>query len=293
MPNPLLYKVLSLPKTNKSGGAHAQGDVCVEDSTNANAVVNNTTGAYASSPIWVCIDPNGVANNAVGQYACFGYVPKINLSGSASLGDVFKTHTVAKQAVRHAAPFVVGDFGIVLATGSTPPAFLWGAPIQSVANSSNVQITFDVGTTTDGQNQNRTSGLTYTAHRAYITIYQPLKLTSVKWDVSSAKTYTLKLYRGWQISTVLSNLGDQTTSGRTAEVTWSASDILLMPGKYTLELTWTGAAVVDDNTADGGTPTPKTFQFFEIERTEYNTTIDNNQSAAIKLDAKLGTTAIV
>lgn len=150
-------------------------------------------------------------------------------------------------------------------------------------------IVFAGSTTTDGQNQNRTSGGTYTAHAAFITIHQPIKLNSVKWDVSSAKTYSLKLYRGWQTTTAWADLGNQVTAGRTAEVTWSASDIVLMPGHYVLELTWTGAAVVDDNTVDSQPNTPNMFSFFMIERTRYGATFDTTFSAAIKLVAYLGT----
>jgi len=128
MSNIALNRTVVAMLTNKSGGAHAQGDVCVIDSANASAVVNTTTSAYIGGQIAVCLDPGGVADNAIGSYAVGGFVPKVNLSGSASLGDLFKTHTVAKQAVRHAAPIVAGDFGIVLNTGTTPPALLFGLP---------------------------------------------------------------------------------------------------------------------------------------------------------------------
>src|SRR3990172_5291263 len=119
MPNTALNRSVVAIKTNKSGGAHAQGDVCIEDTANANAVVNDTAGAYVDGAVWVCLEPDGVASNAQGMYASMGYVPKINLSSSAGLGDFVKTHTVAKQGVRHAAPAVEGDFAQVLGTGST------------------------------------------------------------------------------------------------------------------------------------------------------------------------------
>ena len=128
MSNIALNRTVVAMLTNKSGGAHAQGDVCVIDSANASAVVNTTTSAYIGGQIAVCLDPGGVADNAIGSYAVGGFVPKINLSSSASLGDLFKTHTVAKQAVRHTAPIVSGDFGIVLGTGTTPAAILFGSP---------------------------------------------------------------------------------------------------------------------------------------------------------------------
>lgn len=130
MTNIALNRIMQAVKTNKSGGSHAQGDVCVEGASTANSVVNNTAGAYKDGAIWVCLEPNGVADNASGLYAQAGYVPKINLSGSASLVDLIKTHTVAKQGVRHAAPFVAGDFAMVLGTGSSPAAWLFGMPYQ-------------------------------------------------------------------------------------------------------------------------------------------------------------------
>jgi hypothetical protein len=111
--------------TNKSGGSVAQGDVVIVDSANASAFTTTTTGAFIDGMIGVVMEPNGIASDAQGMVAFGGWVPKINLSGSASLGDVFKTHTAAKQAVRHNPPLVAGDFGIVLGTGTTPAAWLF------------------------------------------------------------------------------------------------------------------------------------------------------------------------
>lgn len=114
--------------TNKSGGSVAQGDVVVLDPANAASFTTTTTSGYTGGVIGVVIEPNGIANNAIGMIAFAGPVPKINLSASASLGDLFKTHSVAKQAVRHAAGLVLGDFGAVLGTGTSPAAVLWGLP---------------------------------------------------------------------------------------------------------------------------------------------------------------------
>lgn len=129
MANTALNRSEVLLLTNKSGGSVAQGDVVIIDSTTAASFTTTTTGAYAAGKIGVVIDPNGIANNAIGLVAFSGYVPKVTLSGAASLGDLFKTHTVAKQAVRHASPAVAGDFGEVLGTGTTPAAVLWGLPV--------------------------------------------------------------------------------------------------------------------------------------------------------------------
>jgi len=126
----LLNRTTSLLLTNKSGGAVAQGDVVIVDAANAGAFTTTTTGGLSDAVIGVVASPEGIANNAVGIIALLGYVPKINLSGSASLGDLFKTHTVAKQAARHVAPMVRGDFGMVLGTGTAPAAILFGLSNQ-------------------------------------------------------------------------------------------------------------------------------------------------------------------
>jgi len=112
--------------TNKSGGSVAQGDVVIVDTANAGAFTTTTTSAYVSGRVGVVIEPNGIANNASGLVAFSGYVPTITLSGTGSIGDLIKCHSVAKQGVRHAAPQAAGDFGQALATSATPAALLFG-----------------------------------------------------------------------------------------------------------------------------------------------------------------------
>lgn len=116
--------------TNKSGGAVVKGDVVIIDSANASAFDVDTSGAYINGAIGVVIEPAGIADNSIGAIAIEGYVPQINLSGAATLGDLFKTHTVAGQAASHAAPFEAGDFGMVLEASATPQAMLWAIPNQ-------------------------------------------------------------------------------------------------------------------------------------------------------------------
>jgi len=139
MANTALQRITQAVLTNKSGGAVAQGDVVVIDLTTASSFTTTTTVGFVNGMIGVVLEVNGIANNAAGLVAWGGPVPKVNLSGSASLGDLFHTHSVAKQAVRHAAGIVAGDFGIVLGTGTTPPALLWGLPAGATgAGSGNV-----------------------------------------------------------------------------------------------------------------------------------------------------------
>lgn len=119
--------------TNKSGGDLTQGAVVVISGGTAAAFTTTTTVGFTDGAVGVILEPNGIANNATGLVAFAGWIPKINLSGSASLGDLFKTHSVAGQAVRHAAPAVQGDFGMVLATGTAGPALLFGQPVPPAA----------------------------------------------------------------------------------------------------------------------------------------------------------------
>lgn len=116
--------------TNKSGGGLVEGDVVIVSSGTAAAVTTTTTAGLNTDVIGVALET--IANDAVGRICITGYVPKINLSASASLGDTFATHTVAKQAAPNATRGT-GAFGEVLGTGTTPAALLWGLPDPSGA----------------------------------------------------------------------------------------------------------------------------------------------------------------
>lgn len=116
--------------TNKSGGGLVEGDVVIVSSGTAAAVTTTTTAGLNTDVIGVALET--IAADAVGRICITGYVPKINLSASASLGDTFATHTVAKQAAPNATRGT-GAFGEVLGTGTTPAAVLWGLPDPSGA----------------------------------------------------------------------------------------------------------------------------------------------------------------
>lgn len=126
MANTALNRTGQLLLTNKSGGAVAQGDIVIVDTANAASFTTTTTSGYVSGTPGVVLEPGGIANNATGMIAVQGYVPIINLSGTGSIGDLIKTHSVAKQGVRNAAPVVTGNFAQALGTSATPVAILWG-----------------------------------------------------------------------------------------------------------------------------------------------------------------------
>jgi len=126
MPNTALNRSSVQLLTNKSGGATVQGAVVVIDGATASSFATTTTEGYVSGLIGVVIEPNGIANNATGLVAFGGYVPKINLDSSASLGHFVKTDSIAGQGTPHASPSAAGDFAQVLATGTTPAAILVG-----------------------------------------------------------------------------------------------------------------------------------------------------------------------
>ena len=116
--------------TNKSGGDVVEGDVVIISSGTAAAFTTTTTAGLATDIVGVVLE--SIADNATGRVCISGYVPKIALSASASLGDTFATHTVAKQAAPAAAR-ATGAFGQVLGTGATPAALLWGMPDNSAS----------------------------------------------------------------------------------------------------------------------------------------------------------------
>jgi hypothetical protein len=113
--------------TNKRGSAVAYGDPVILDTANARSFTVTTTAAYTGM-VGVCIEPNGIANNATGRIQFGGACPQINLNASGTLGHYVKTYTVAAQATDAGASRVVGAFGQLTSTGSTPSVELFGFP---------------------------------------------------------------------------------------------------------------------------------------------------------------------
>lgn len=138
---------------NNSGGAVVRGDVVVIDSTQAKSFKTTTTGGFVDGQIGVVLD-GSIADNAVGLIAFGGWVPKINLQASASLGQFVKTHTVAKQGTAHAVPSVAGDFAVVLETGTSPSAILFGLPVQSILDATTIHT--DASSEIDGLTEKTT-----------------------------------------------------------------------------------------------------------------------------------------
>lgn len=116
--------------TNKSGGSLTEGAVVRVDTGTAASFTTTTTSGYAAGLIGVIIDAS-IANNASGKVCVAGYVSKVTLASSASLGDFVKTHTVAGQGT----PGVLGtgSFAQVLGTGTSPAAWLVGGMPQQAA----------------------------------------------------------------------------------------------------------------------------------------------------------------
>lgn len=135
--NTALNRTTAALLTNKSGGSVSYGDVVILDNTNAKGFTTTTTGALSTRGIGVVLEPSGIANNASGMVALGGWVPRVNLNTSATIGQLLKTHTVAGQATPHDSPQVEGDFGIALQASSSPEAILFGSangPLTSGAS---------------------------------------------------------------------------------------------------------------------------------------------------------------
>jgi hypothetical protein len=112
--------------TNRSGAPVVEGDVVIVSRSDASSFTTTSTPGYSLGIIGVAVET--IPANELGRICTHGYISKVNLSSSASMGYTFSTHSVAKIAAPHNV-LQGGDFGQVLGTGTTPGALLWGHPI--------------------------------------------------------------------------------------------------------------------------------------------------------------------
>lgn len=120
-------RAIIVPKTNKSGGALAKGDVVIVDGSNDNAVTTTTTGAYTGI-VGVVVEENGIANDKTGRVQFGGHVALVTPNASVTRGHYAITHTVAKQAADGGASRITGAFGVFTTGGTTPEADLFVVP---------------------------------------------------------------------------------------------------------------------------------------------------------------------
>lgn len=121
--------------TNKDGAGVVQGDVVIIADFDAGAFYTLAGQPYSTSYYFGVVLDASIANNATGKIIVSGYVPLINLDASANLGDRIAVSTTNKQGTPHpfssggVGEFMPGDFGMVLGTGTTPAAIIWGPPV--------------------------------------------------------------------------------------------------------------------------------------------------------------------
>ncbi len=151
MPNTALNRTTQTLMTNKSGGSVAYGGVVIVDTTTDSSFTTTTTSGISTAQVGVVLEPNGIANNALGMVAVGGWCPRITLNTAATRGQFIKTHTVAGQGTPHSSPQVEGDFAVALEASTTPACNLFGSPNGPLSGVSAGAIT--------------TSGLTMTTAR--------------------------------------------------------------------------------------------------------------------------------
>ncbi len=128
MPNTALNRTTQTLMTNKSGGSVAYGGVVIVDTTTDSSFTTTTTSGLSTSQVGVVLEPNGIANNALGMVAVGGWCPRITLNTASTRGQFIKTHTVAGQGTPHSSPQVEGDFAVALEASTTPACNLFGSP---------------------------------------------------------------------------------------------------------------------------------------------------------------------
>ncbi len=128
MPNTALNRTTQVLLTNKSGGSVAYGAVVIVDTTTDSSFTTTTTVGISTTQIGVVLEPNGIANNALGMVAVGGWAPRATLNTAATRGQFIKSHSVAGQGTPHSAPQVEGDFAVALEASATPAIALFGSP---------------------------------------------------------------------------------------------------------------------------------------------------------------------
>lgn len=118
-----------LQLTNRSAGSVAAGDVVVIDTVNDSAFTTTTSG---QAEVSLGIAQATIASTATGPVKVAGYAALVNVPASVTRGHFIETHTVAKQATGSATRRA-GSFGQFLTGGTTPAAWLWGAPDQTAS----------------------------------------------------------------------------------------------------------------------------------------------------------------
>lgn len=122
--NTVLNSTGVLILTNNSGLDLIYGDVVVLDPTTDKNVITTNSTTYTGS-VGVVIDPGGVANGAQGAFAFSGYVPKINLTNTATRLYALTTSSTPAKGVASAS--ATNSFGIALTgSSSSPEAYLFG-----------------------------------------------------------------------------------------------------------------------------------------------------------------------
>lgn len=122
--------------TNKSGGNLLYGDIVVISDAAARSVTTTTDSTY-TGPVGVIVSRGGIANNGLGAAAFSGYVDRVNLTASASIGDGLIIGAVAGKATPQVS--TESTFAIALDTGANPAAQLYGS-IPSVSASVTVDV---------------------------------------------------------------------------------------------------------------------------------------------------------
>lgn len=104
-------------------------------------------------------------------------------------------------------------------------------------------LQFAAGTTEDGQDQDRSTGSSYTYQWANIVIKVPLIVDIVKWDLKGAATYTL------YIDGVAQGAG-HVVGGDTADETWNlATPIVMAQGPHRFEMRRSASGTWHDKNA--------------------------------------------
>lgn len=140
------------------------------------------------------------------------------------------------------------------------------------------------GTTTAGMDRTRTTGGSYTNIGSVLTLFNPIKLEQVLWDIKNTGSYTLQILTPLGAEQFLSFPAVYVDTASTADVVFTptGTNNILMPGEYYFKMTGDRTMTWDDSETNSESYL-STYDDFAIHYTVYNGGVDDSYSSALKL----------
>lgn len=127
MANSALNRTSTLMLTNKTGQTATKGQTVIINPSIASSFIY-ATGSQLNTIVGILME--NIDSDAIGAVAVSGYISKINVLNTGSIGNYIYI-TTGGYGIAHTGERL-GDFGELLNAGTTPDAYLWGNTIRGI-----------------------------------------------------------------------------------------------------------------------------------------------------------------